>query len=164
MRLKFLFFTGCLFLLFSCKETPKPTIEVTPPPVTAPSISSTRVPIGKTGLSIDLPADFEIKNLSGDSFTVYLFQPLDTSINKSGGGIYFGFTPDQRAPASALQKKDSTGTFLGKPSNITQYTTPKYIWTETVIDQGDAKIQTWYYGFKPEELSALRRMMNSIGQ
>jgi hypothetical protein len=121
--------------------------------------------IGSTGFTIDLPATYKLAEQSDSNYVVYFITPLDTSISKGGGGIYFGPAPDEHGPPNIVSKKESAGTTFGKKSKTIEYITPTYTWIETVIDETEGKkIQTWYFAYTPEELADLARVMKTIAR
>jgi hypothetical protein len=141
------FFASCF--LFSCSEEPK----------------TTKKSLGNTGFTIELPAAYKLNEQADTNYIVYFINPLDTSISKGGGGIYFGPAPDEHGPPNIVSKKESTGTTFGKKSKTIEYITPTYTWIETVIDESEGKkIQTWYFAYTPEELADLARAMKTIAR
>ena len=68
-----------------------------------------RQQIGETGYDISLPKNYRLKLLPGKDYTIYLFQPKDTTDTISWhGGIFRGNFPGMSAPDSVNFKKDST--------------------------------------------------------
>ncbi|CAN5914859.1 hypothetical protein BH11BAC7_BH11BAC7_26670 [soil metagenome] len=152
-------------LHFSCSEDAKTKNE----PNTNTSIltfgKSVKTNIGTTGFTIDLPESHKIEEKTGSDFNVYYITSFDTTYNKGEAGIYFGPEPDEHGPANIASKEESTGMQLGKQSKTVKYTTEKYTWVETVIDESEGKkIQTWYFAFNISEMEKLRQMMNTISR
>jgi hypothetical protein len=151
-----------LLLLMSCGETPKVNsspVKTNPTPVTP------KTDIGKTGFAILLSPGYKMEEKKGPDYSVFYINPVDTANGKGEAGIYFGPSPDQSGPKSALSQNIDEGMVLGKKAHITTYATPTYTWVETIIDENDSlKIQYWYYGYNETEMIGLNKMMSSISR
>ncbi len=154
-------FLVTITFLFSCDEEVKPKNE--PAAIVIPFGNATKTNLGTTGYTIDLPSTHQIAERKDSNFVVYYITSTDTTYNKGEAGIYFGPTPDERGPENIVSKEESAGMALGKISKTVKYTTTRYTWIETVINESDStKIQTWHFAYNKMELDKLLEMINSI--
>jgi hypothetical protein len=183
MKIFKLFFALPLLLFYSCNDTPQKVVAadstITIPTqiidtifnngfvLIDPNPAPTKhLPIGNTGLFIDLPVTHRIEQQKvhpEDNFSVYYFTPIDTSVYHGEAGMYFGPKPEMRPPNTSYTTKTIAGTFLGVKTNWTEYTTQEYMQTETFIENGgDQKIHIWFYANNPEEMARLLKMVRTI--
>ncbi len=129
------------------------------------SISIKRIPIGSTGLTIELPDNYVTLEKKDTNIIVNYIMPNDTATNH-GGGIYIGTKPpDEHAPKSAFTKSESMGVLLGQSVKWVEYKTATYIWKETVVENGDGrKIQVWCYAENSADFEKLFKTINSISK
>jgi hypothetical protein len=158
-------------LLFSCGgEEKKPAANVA---ANAASVNHTagRVPVGSSGLSVNLPPTHRIQEQQGTDFLVYYFAPVDSISNQGEGGIYLGLNPDVSPPSIEYTVRQFNDSLFGKDSlngkavTWTEYTTAKYTQRETFIDDGTTrKIHVWCYANNQPELEQLFHLVKSIRQ
>ena len=77
------------------------------------SASLTEKQIGESKFSISLPPGFVLKEKEGEDFSVYYFQPADTSAtNTFAGGLYFGNHPGKFEPENDSCKTETLKSML----------------------------------------------------
>lgn len=92
------------------------------PPATRPAQPPARPtapqPLGRSGYTLALPADYALKPTDGADFQVYYFAPADTlAASHFSGGLYFGTQPQGPDSAAAgCQERRQPATLLGQPA------------------------------------------------
>jgi hypothetical protein len=158
-------FPVLLLFLFACKETPKPVSNNLQPKNNSVSLSPNKTNIGKTGFTIELPSSHKIEEVKGKDYSLFYISASGSNSDKSGGGIYYGPSPDEHAPPTVISKNISTAIIHGKNARVTQYETQSYQTVETIIDEDNGmKLQYWYYGYNETEMISMNKMMNSISR
>lgn len=98
-----------------------------PPPAAAPPNSQRPArpeppplapqPLGRSGYTVALPADYALKPTDGPDFQVYYFAPADTlAAHHFTGGLYFGSQPQGPDSTAGCQVRQQPATLLGRPA------------------------------------------------
>lgn len=153
-------------LFFSCSSGPEQSqtdsLQVMQT-VTKEKIPSQRVPVGASGITIDLPATHTIRAEEKDSSSVFYILPLDSSKFSGEAGIYIGPKPQVNPPGGEYTAQELKTHFLGSERPWIEYTMANFIQRETFIDDGNGKfIHVWCYADNLAELEDLFTMINTI--
>jgi hypothetical protein len=114
--------------------------------------------------SIDLLPGYKIEKQVGPDFTVYYFQPTDTSQSFNEGGIYFGAAPDTSSPRTqSYTKREFRDVFMGDTAEWREFTTDTYVQREVYVEKNpNEKIHSWCYSNDPAMMEKLYAMIQSI--
>ena len=158
---RFLFHSASVLLLLSlpsCGDESDPTDRDTATKIVYPTGTQE---IGTTGFIIDLADGFYLLD-DPDAFAFY-FEPLVTNEKKSGGGIYFGSTPDTTSPGVEYTERKFSDLFLGDSVGCREFSAADYYYRELMDTQRSGEfIHSWCYSKDSVETQRLWKMITGI--
>ena len=123
--------------------------------------------LGKSAFYLSLPPDYQIKEINGIDFTVYYFQPKDSTHTSMGkGGIYVGGHPGRRgAEGDNCIAGNRPGVMLNKLVSWDTYSCTSKAFMETIVAVDPyLKIHAFGEAKDKQELEKLLPVFSSLTQ
>lgn len=125
--------------------------------------------LGGTQYYISLPKDYKLEESQGTDFTVYYFQPSDTTVKKFfAGGIYFGAYPSEFKPVdNTCTTEKLSGKLLDIETEWTLHSCNDSYQIQSVVEKAPdlgyiEKVHAFGHGYSRKEINKLLSVFSTL--